>query len=543
MRVRIFGNRFAILHCSARDGRTPERGKQRQVFPHVRRSVALKHNRPRIFTTRFVRLRPDFGEILFTHAVVQPDGLEWTVALDGTGGVVIDAFAGTREQARRGVVLIHDEVGIGLVALERDADDHLADGRARQSVSTAERLRTEDDVNAERAALPHDAIQQDRGVLRNAVFFREEFLKLVNHQKDTRHRFASRLRSGGRRQRPFVTGKVLRADFAEQITTPAQFIVHALKHAQAERAVAFDGHNFRVRQVMAGVTLELDALLKIHQIEFHLFRTAPQREIRDDDVKQGGFAGTGLARDQRVLARVAADGEILQFGRARTPDGHAQFPARFIGPEISLGRRDLFKRNFHAIGVFSRVADPMQKLRGEFRCRRKIQDHAGSRFAPASQFKFFVFARQANAVAAQFIGNKILRHGVALVPLDEREHAATRAVRGDVAQALRRRLTEIHRERGDDDEMIFLRDGAGLGVVFRDGGIFVAQIHLDDFLHVLVQFRELLLELRRLRPDAAVDGARLVIGQMHERREVLSQPDRVENGELQPARRRGGEQT
>jgi len=43
-------------------------------------------------------------------------------------------------------------------------------------------------------------------------------------------------------------------------------------------------------------------LLEIHQIKFHLFRAAPQRQICDDDVEQSGFAGTGLARDQRVLS-------------------------------------------------------------------------------------------------------------------------------------------------------------------------------------------------------------------------------------------------
>ena len=131
---------------------------------------------------------------------------------------------------------------------------------------------------------------------------------------------------------------------------------------------------------------------------------------------------------------------------------------------------------------------------------------------------------QADAVFAQFIGHEILRHGDALVPMDEREDAAPRAAGGDVAQPLRRGVGEIHRERRDDQEMIFLRHAAGLRVVFRDGGVFVAQIHLDDFLHVLVQFGELFLELRRLRPDAAVEAALLVIGQVRQRGEILAQP-------------------
>ena len=90
--------------------------------------------------------------------------------------------------------------------------------------------------------------------------------------------------------------------------------------------------------------------------------------------------------------------------------------------------------------------------------------------------------------------------------------------------------------------MIFFRDAAGLRVVFRDGRVFVAQIHLDDFLHVLVQLREPFLELRRLRPDAAVDAALLVIGEVHERGKILAEADRIKNRETQFARRRGGKQ-
>ena len=156
------------------------------------------------------------------------------VAFNRTGRVVVNAFARTRQQARRGIVLIHDEISVGFVALERDADDHLPDGRAGQRVSAAERLRAENDVNAKRAALPDDAVQQHRRALRNAVFLGEKFLKLVNHQQ---RRAASASAAAG----AFVAGQILRADFAEQIAAPAQFVVHALQHAQAKFAVALDG--------------------------------------------------------------------------------------------------------------------------------------------------------------------------------------------------------------------------------------------------------------------------------------------------------------
>ena len=44
---------------------------------------------------------------------------------------------------------------------------------------------------------------------------------------------------------------------------------------------------------------------------------------------------------------------------------------------------------------------------------------------------------------------------------------------------------------GDDQEVILFRDDARFLVVFGDGGIFIAQIHLDDLLHVLVEVGQL----------------------------------------------------
>ena len=113
-------------------------------------------------------------------------------------------------------------------------------GRARQRVSAAERLRTEQHMDAKRAALADDAVEQQRGGLRNPVFLDEKFLELVNHQQRARHRL--------RAARAFVAGHVLHAELAEQIAAPAQFLVHALQHAQAEFAVALDGDDPRVRQ-------------------------------------------------------------------------------------------------------------------------------------------------------------------------------------------------------------------------------------------------------------------------------------------------------
>ena len=63
----------------------------------------------------------------------QPDDLKRAVCRKRAGlVVVVDPFARPREHPRRGIVVIHDEMRVGLVALERDADDHLPQRRAGQ---------------------------------------------------------------------------------------------------------------------------------------------------------------------------------------------------------------------------------------------------------------------------------------------------------------------------------------------------------------------------------------------------------------------------
>ena len=92
----------------------------------------------------------------------EPDNLKWTVALDQTAGIVVDRLARTRQQPRRGVVVGQDHGGVGLVALQRDANSHLSHGGARKRVRSTQSLRTQDHMHAECAALAHQSIQQQR---------------------------------------------------------------------------------------------------------------------------------------------------------------------------------------------------------------------------------------------------------------------------------------------------------------------------------------------------------------------------------------------
>ena len=76
-----------------------------------------------------------------------------------------------------------DEVGVGLAALQRDADGHLADRAAGERVGAGEGLRAEHHVDAECAALPDEAVEQQRGVLGELVVVDEEFLEFVDDQQ------------------------------------------------------------------------------------------------------------------------------------------------------------------------------------------------------------------------------------------------------------------------------------------------------------------------------------------------------------------------
>ena len=81
-------------------------------------------------------------------------------------GVVVDRLAGPRQQSRRRVFVAEDQMGVGLAALQGDADRHLIDRAPRQAVGAAQRLRAEQDVQTEGSALPHQPVQQLRRVLR-----------------------------------------------------------------------------------------------------------------------------------------------------------------------------------------------------------------------------------------------------------------------------------------------------------------------------------------------------------------------------------------
>ena len=83
---------------------------------------------------------PDLLQPLIPLFVTEPHDLERVVPRDRARRVVVDRLTGTREQPRRGIVVLHDQHRIGLITLKRDADNHLPERRARQRVGAAEGL-------------------------------------------------------------------------------------------------------------------------------------------------------------------------------------------------------------------------------------------------------------------------------------------------------------------------------------------------------------------------------------------------------------------
>ena len=89
-------------------------------------------------------------------------------------------------------------MGVGLAALQGDPHGHLAERAPRQRERPAEGLRAEQDVDAERPALPDQAVEQERGLLRELVLLDEELLELVDDQQDRGAAAACRGRCGSR---------------------------------------------------------------------------------------------------------------------------------------------------------------------------------------------------------------------------------------------------------------------------------------------------------------------------------------------------------
>ena len=124
-------------------------------------------------------------------------------------------------------------------------------------------------MDAESAPLPHQPIQKQSRFLRDLVILDEEFLKFVDDEQDARHiRLA------------VVAGMILAignqvvdAALAEALAAGFQLDVEPLQDAEAKLALAFDGDDAGMRQLVGRVGLKLDALLEVDEVELDLVGT------------------------------------------------------------------------------------------------------------------------------------------------------------------------------------------------------------------------------------------------------------------------------
>ena len=220
-----------------------------------------------------------------------------------------------------------------------------------------------------------------------------------------------------------------------------------------------------------------------------------------------------------------SDREILQLPRTRPADRNPEFVGGAFAPPLTL-RRDARERDFDAIRIDACLAETVNQRRLQCRFGSAIeQDLPRLAFPPPDISLLF----QAHAGAPKLIIQLLVNER--LFNLKDQEHPAPRPADRQTPQPLHRRVAEVGRKSGDENELILLGDLPRLEVVLGDGRILVAEIHLDDFLHVLVELPEPCLDLGRLRPDAAVDHGILVVRQMHQPGEIPPQPHRIDDGE------------
>ena len=255
------------------------------------------------------------------------------------------------------------------------------------------------------------------------------------------------------------------------------------------------------------------------------------------------FAGASLAREERVLARAFADGEHLHFRSAGAPDCDTKFLRGVPRPHLRGRWCNLREGHLDAVGINAVFPDFVDESSSEIRMGRGIENKVRTELRLLTgEHEVAFFSTDADAILAEFINGKAIGQRLALVPVNECEDAAARTARGDALEALRRGFAEACGKIRYDEKVILFRYAPSLLVVLSDRFVFVAQIHLDDLLDVLAQFRESLFDLIALCPDAAVNETLLIVRKMHQSCKALSKSDRINDGETQFARRSRREQ-
>ena len=163
-------------------------------------------------------------------------------------------------------------------------------------------------MDTERTTLTDQAVHQQGGFGRDAVFRSKELLKLINQQQQARHFLVRKLFAERR--------NILHASHAEQFTAFLQDFVQPFQNAESKLPIAFNRHDSSMRQFVGGVGSKLHTFLEVDQIKLNFIRTIMQGEIRNQNVQQRRLAGTRFASDQNVLAGSSTKTHKLKSRRA-----------------------------------------------------------------------------------------------------------------------------------------------------------------------------------------------------------------------------------
>ena len=489
----------------------------------VGRLVAVEHDPwHRLDVGAPVGKAAQLAEIPLAAGVVEPHDLEGIVAGHHAVGVVVDRLAGAGEEPGGRIVFREDQAAIGLVALQRDAHRHLPHCRPGKAVGAAERLRAKEDVHPEGTALTDEAIEDQRRILGELVVLDKKLLELVDDEEDARHRLGTASAA--------EAGEILDGQIPEQVAAPLQLAVELLEHREAELTLALDGDDARVRQLVVVVDLELDPLLEVDEIKLNFIRAVGEREIRDQRVHHRRLARAGLAGDEDMLARSLAELHVLHLLGAGGAERHVDAAGRAPRPPPIFCGGDAVEGDLDALGSLRRLADPLDDV-----CEHLIRGRLLHAERPLRELGVLpgegaVFQNERGRVLLDVGEAEVGRQCLLRVDRHDRVDAAPRPAGGDARQPTGAGLGEVGREVADDDEAVGLGD-LGIGVVSADRGVFVAEVFLDHQFHLLGDVGQALLDLLRLGPDSAGDEELVVIGQMHEAGEVLSQSERIDDRE------------
>src|SRR5947207_7670246 len=95
---------------------------EQRILTDVRRCVPLKNNRPGKTVAVTVRPLADPSQVRIPNDLRQPNNLERAVSLQGPRHVIVDPLPWPREQAWLGVIVLHDEISVGLITLQGNPD-------------------------------------------------------------------------------------------------------------------------------------------------------------------------------------------------------------------------------------------------------------------------------------------------------------------------------------------------------------------------------------------------------------------------------------